>query len=267
VVPAHPQAGGSPAPVPPAPPGGAAAETPRSLAQRLFPEDSRLAALAEQALVSGDPGALDALLQQSQNPAGGKAGAAPSPGRGKSPTGRNPGSAPGEGRAPGSAGGTGDQKGSGPAGETEGQDPNSPPSKTSPGAPGQTGDRSDPSAAPGTQDGRTAGRQGTGSGGSGASGDAPNGAGGAPGTGHSDKPLGNQDDLLSSSRQLRLAEKAAPGVFEFVLPGAGAKVPLTRALVDSRQAAESAVDRSSTPLEFQTTIRSYFLSLSQEASP
>jgi hypothetical protein len=56
-------------------------------------------------------------------------------------------------------------------------------------------------------------------------------------------------------------------VFETILPESGARVPLSQVLPDRRRSAEAALDRTSTPLEFENAVRQYFLSLSQEAKP
>lgn len=247
--------------------------SPHEAAKRLFPEDQRLAALAEQALASGDPGALEALLQQNSEATG----------RGRpAPSEPSPGAAPGKGGSAqqDSTPGEGTQRPG--TSQDRPQDQNSDPSSGSdnPGAQdgkggGQPGNQAPQSLAqgednddPATSEGRAeAGPQGMSGGGSG----LPLSSGGAPGTGHSQQRLGTPQ-TGSSDRKLALKDKENPGVFEYVLPGAEAQLPSAEVLADSRRSAEAVISRTSPPLEFENTIRDYFLSLStlansQEVSP
>lgn len=231
--------------------------SPRDAARRLFPEDQRLAALAEQALASGDAGALESLLEQ--NPArpdqADRSAGAPSRRPGNQGEARE--GTPGEG-----SGEPGDQgAGTGGTGPSDGKtaQPSAPrkgPQEARPPGPGEgsgegqesPGGRSDASGAgPGQQ---------LGSGGS-----------GAPGTGHSDQKLGPRAPLGPNDRRVVVPEKTPGGVFEYVLPETGARIPLSSVLADSQKAAEAALDRRSSPLEYENTVRDYFFSLSQETKP
>lgn len=244
--------------------------SPGEAARRLFPEDERLAALAEQALASGDTGALDALLRQ--NPAQAAPPQSPEssrsrPGEGSRPPGQQ---SPGQGQG---SEGEGDQAPDGEAGDPGAQS----------GSPGREGgvpktspDRKG-SPSPGPQ-GNGPGPGGPGSGqGSPGKGGPPESAedgpmkappgGGIPGTIHSDQKLGVRGELPSNDKRVSIPDKAAPGVFEYVLPETGARVPLAEAAAHSRRAAEASISRSSAPMEYENAIRDYFLSLSQEAKP
>jgi hypothetical protein len=53
--------------------------------------------------------------------------------------------------------------------------------------------------------------------------------------------------------------------FELVLPGEGAAAPLASVLPDSRRSAESAMSREGVPLEYRDFVRSYFMALSKGA--
>ncbi len=225
--------------------------SPRETAQRLFPEDPRLAALAEQALTSGDSRALDDLLKANadrvdkaaQGPGayrerksqGGRGGLGV-PGVGSGPETPGSGSTDGEGAGePGDQGTASDQK-SGGAGASKG-----------PAASGGTGRPSSP--------------------GSGEGGNSPSGGGMAPGTGHSDVPLGNRPEAAPSDKSVVIPDRNKPGFFEYVMPGSGARLPLDQALPHAQRTAEAALDRAAAPQEFEQTIQNYFLSLSQEVKP
>lgn len=249
--------------------------SPHEAAQRLFPEDARLAALAEQALASGDPGALEALLEQ--NTAGADRAGAP----GGSASGGEPGRAPGQ---PGADDGTahqaegsgkGDPGTSGPSRTRGGNQPSESASKAQQekgGKPGPSG-----KSPGGDQSSRTSGPQGQVPGGSSpgqtsGSEQTPFQSGGAPGTGQSQQPLGSRPAAGTSDRSLVLKEQENPGVFEYVLPGTGPQLPSSQTVADARRSAEAIISRSAPPLEFENTIRDYFLSLTsltkaQEASP
>lgn len=253
---------------------GARQLSPQEAAKRLFPEDRRLAALAEQALASGDPGALEALLQQNSEAAG----------RGQpAPSESSPGGKPGAGgsgqpeQAPGQGdpqpGTSGDKQEGGASERRSGSDnPGSPGNQGAPGAANSVPQSLAPGADnddPATGEGRAeAGPQGmSGAGGT----NIPHSAGGNPGTGHSEQRLGTPK-TGTSDRQLALKEKPNPGVFEYVLPGAEAQLPTAEVLANSQRSAEAVISRTSPPLEFENTIRDYFLSLStlassQEVSP
>jgi len=79
--------------------------------------------------------------------------------------------------------------------------------------------------------------------------------------------LGPRKVLPPTDKRVAINEQKNPGLFEYVLPGAGAKVPTAQTLADSRRSAEAVISRTNPPLEFENTIRDYFLSLSQEVSP
>lgn len=53
-------------------------------------------------------------------------------------------------------------------------------------------------------------------------------------------------------------------VFEYVIPGQNARVPLSQVVPSAQRAAEVAVKRQPVPVEYQDFIRSYFLKLVQE---
>jgi hypothetical protein len=230
--------------------------SPKETARRLFPEDERLAALAEQALASGDAGALDALL--SQNPS------VPS----DTPDSHDPTKRK---QVPGASGQGGPGLGSGEGGEG---------SPSTPGGPGVDdrdkarrgdkpgGDQPSPGSAGGSGRGQSqpGGEGNSDAGGRPGSDQFPPGGPGNPGTGHSDQPLA-YDPKTSADRQVVIPSRGAPGVFETILPESGARVPLSQVLPDRRRSAEAALDRTSTPLEFENAVRQYFLSLSQEAKP
>lgn len=234
--------------------------SPHEAARRLYPEDARMAALAEQALASGDPGALDALLGQNseaQTQAGARG--SPPPRGGTSPGSRPPGSNPGEGAQPGTEGG-------GEPGSAPSQQPGSPGSQDQAGrSPGKA------EATPGNQGGDApsppSGKSGSRQGPMGENPDMPPGPGLSPGTGSSRRPLGAPESPNPSQRQIPLKEQANPQLFEYVLPGAGPRLPSADTLADSRRSAEAVITRTSPPREFENTIRDYFLSLSQEVTP
>jgi len=251
---------------PPESPGTASRElTPQEAAKRLFPEDSRLAALAEQALASGDPGALDTLLQQPSSGSGpaGSRSRDGSPGgneNGPSQQGGQPGEEAGASpsRPPG---GQGKDMGSAsdPArAQNQGEGPQAGASKKPSDGSGQG---SQPPSNPGQRSGgRGAGRPGQ----SGEAEPNPQIAGGPPGTAHSEAPLRSSVEAGSSDRKIVLKDKENPGIFEYVLPGTGLKVPTAQVLADSRRSAEAIISRTAPPLEFENTIRDYFLSLSSQ---
>lgn len=234
--------------------------SPRDAARRLYPEDQRLAALAEEALASGDAGALESLL--SQNPVSPSDG----PSNPSSPGPRtgapwSPGGGAGMGLGEPGGAASGDRSGSaGPRSPlSEGHRSDAPPdgsSRLPPGSGPGSGDR----AAPGSD----------GSPGSGTTGTAPfspHGGFGNPGSGHSDDKLGVPSPSSPGNRRVVLPEKGPPGFFEYVLPETGARIPLSQAAAASGRTAEAALDRSSVPQEIANAVRSYFLSLSQEAKP
>lgn len=277
-VPGSDAATASPAPglTPDLPPGESRELTPHEAAQRLFPEDTRLAALAEQALASGDPGALESLLEQ--NAARANRAKAPN---GSPSSGGNPGRSPGQ---PGTEEGTtSPQSGSPGKGESGTSDSSRKPGGKQPteseSQPGAAGKSSGPSGKdPGGDQGpRTTGPQGLSPGEArpgqtGGSEQTPFQSGGAPGTGHSQQPLGSPPSPGTSDRQLVLKDQENPGVFEYVLPGTGPQLPSSQTVADSRRSAEAIISRTAPPLEFENTIRDYFLSLTtltkaQEASP
>ena len=235
--------------------------SPKEAGKRLFPEDQRLAALAEQALASGDAGALEALLNQNPTPSNGVPGQS-SPQNSPSSGGRlgpgDPGSGFGEGSGQGAPEGSPDAQG------TPGS-PQRPGDTSKPGAPKASENGQGPGAgsggqsAPGTQNsGPSAGREGY---------SQPGFGSGAPGNAHSDQKLGNKPPGSTGGRQVLVPEKGNPGVFESVLPESGAKLPSVGALADTRRSAEAALRRASAPQEFENAVREYFLSLSQEAKP
>lgn len=242
--------------------------SPREAAKRLFPEDERLAALAEQALASGDPGALESLLEQNADsvnrsalPPG--AGGAP---RGESgPQPGDPGTNPGNRANPGGGQGSPNRSSQpylpGTAPETStaqgSQDGSSPQDS-------ENGGGSQPQGNGGSSRGQ--GSQG-GAGPSGGGEQNPFGSGGAPGVGHSEQPLSVRPRTGNSDRTLTLKDPSALGLFEYVLPGSEAALPTARTLADSRRSAEAVLSKTAPPIEFENTIRDYFLSLSQEVSP
>jgi hypothetical protein len=222
--------------------------SPRDTARRLFPEDPRLAALAEQALTSGDPQALDDLLKttdertQSQGQRPGTYQKRQGPGAGGYGVPgleSEPGSPEGESAAQGDA----SERQAGP------DSPASPPAEGSAGsAPGGKGS---PNHAPEP----------------GARGGSPSGGGTAPGFGHTDAPLGARPWARPSDKSVVIPDKNQPGFFEYVMPGSGVRMPLAQALPHAQRTAEAALDRSSPPEEFTQTIEHYFLFLSQEVKP
>jgi len=232
--------------------------TPQEAARRLFPENPRLSALAEQALASGDEGALKSLLDQNATPqetqpgagqAGGKTG---SSGSGDGPNGQPGTPMPGEqgeGSGEGSAKAT-DRGGSSQPGGGSGS--------PSPGKAGEgSGQASGPPSGPGS---------GAGAGSQDRSAYNLPGSGGAAGNGHSDQALGRHGPTPSSDRRMVVPQPGNPGIFEFVLPGSDSRMPLSQALAGSKRSAETALDRSSPPVEFETTVRDYFLTLSREVT-
>lgn len=253
-------------------PGGGRELTPREAAERLFPEDPRLAALAEQALASGDPQALDSLLEQSaeamerarQLPGG----AVPRQGSedGAAQKEQTP-AAPG---VPGTPAPGGKRKAGSSDPSSSGQDGQSPPEGS--GSQGRSQDKPGTSAPRGLAEGPSNRSPGQGPG-EGSGGDqVPLSSGGAPGEGHSDEALESGITRGDSSRRLSLKEPESQGIFEYILPGKGSKLPSAQALADSRRSAEALISRTAPPLEFENTIRDYFLSLTspdnpQEASP
>jgi len=215
----------------------------KEAARRLYPEDARLAALAEQALTTGDPAALEALLEQS-------AEAAEQAARSSTEKG------------PGQSGGAQPQEEASPT-----KEPRPPsPRDQGQGAPGAASGDHQSSAPKGEQ-----GEAGEGAGGNPdpdfRDGSQGNPGSGNPGTGSSDKALGPRKVLPPTDKRVAINEQKNPGLFEYVLPGAGAKVPTAQTLADSRRSAEAVISRTNPPLEFENTIRDYFLSLSQEVSP
>jgi hypothetical protein len=228
-------AGQSPA----TPPKGSPGELqPGDAARKLFAENPRLAALAEQALTDGGQEALKALLQQAQE-------SQSLPGTEKSEGRPRPG--PNLQQRPNA-----DQ---GRQGEPRGDQ--------SPGAGGQ--------APPQPGDKSASGDQGQGGNGGGKGSvprrpDEGSGSGRDPGKGHSTTPLGSVQPGPRNS-PLALKEPSAAGLFEFALPGAGPRLPSAETLAAAQRSAESRIGRTDPPLEFQSTIRDYFLSLNQEVSP
>ena len=238
--------------------------SPQEAARQLFPEDARLAALAEQALASGDPGALEALLEQNADTAqpaqttpaqsgAGSGGAMPgekAPSLGTAP--------PGDGGNPGTRG----QKSVG--GDEPGQAPRSGPL-------GNNSDREGNAPNKGEEGGSLLQAPGTSRQGQPGDGDSSNlNSGGAPGTGHSFQKMDSKVQTGTSDRQIALKEKKNPGIFEYILPGADSKLPTSQVLADSRRSAEAVISRTAPPLEFENTIRDYFLSLTsspQEVFP
>lgn len=242
--------------------------TPHEAAQRLFPEDARLAALAEQALASGDPGALDALLEQNAErasaekaappqggaPGQGQQGQEGSGGAGADPASGRPEGSPGASQSQGQGGSSDTEPGSkGKPSDTQGQEPGAGEGSQSEGPLGQGSGANRP------------GQPGSGN-------QQPLSSGGAPGTSHSEQPLGLRPQTGTSDQRLKLKETDNPGIFEYVLPGTGPQLPSAQTLADSRRSAETIISRTAPPLEFENTIRDYFLSLSaltesKETSP
>ena len=231
--------------------------SPEEAAQRLFPEDSRMAALAEQALASGDPGALDALLEQnSDNKPGSRSSGTPPPQNELSPQdkGQAGGQAGGQSPAPGTpqedqAGGQGSASGNQDKPSPDQRQPNS---QTQPPGEGQKGRLGQDNPQQGMEGGFPGDSQGRGL---------------APGTGSSSQSLGQPLVRPPTQKKLPLKEKDNPPLFEYVLPGMGSKLPAAGALADSQRSAEAVISRTSPPLEFENTIRDYFLTLTQEVSP
>lgn len=54
-------------------------------------------------------------------------------------------------------------------------------------------------------------------------------------------------------------------MYEYVLPGKQARVPLSRVVQDSKRAVEVSLDRQGVPGEYQEFVQSYFLTLAREA--
>ena len=234
--------------------------SPRDAGKRLFPEDQRLAALAEQALTSGDAGALEALLSQnpgtpssdSPNPSSGQKG----PSRGGGLDRGAPGSSLGEGWTPGGAQGTPGTQGK------PGTQPR--PGDSQPGASKNPGANQGPGSGSG---GLSApGNQGSGPPSEPPGFSRPGTGGGAPGDSHSDQKFQGRPGS-PNDKKVMIQEKPNPGVFESVLPESGAKLPTAGVLAETRRSVEAALHRDSAPQEFENAVRDYFLSLSEEAKP
>jgi hypothetical protein len=106
----------------------------------------------------------------------------------------------------------------------------------------------------------TAGSGGTGAG----EGAGRGGEGWGTGTG-SPRDWGTVEPKAGSAKaSLDLADDSS--FFELVLPGEGASAPLASVLPGSRRSAESAMSREGVPLEYRDFVRSYFMALSKGAS-
>jgi hypothetical protein len=144
--------------------------------------------------------------------------------------------AEGDGEGAGSAGGSGpgpgDREGGGTAGEGQGE---------------------------GGGEGGASGAGGPGGEGAGAG-----GAGWGEGSGSQARRAPVEAASGGGAVSLDLADDSS--FFELVLPGELAAAPLSSALPDSRRSAESAMAREGMPLEYRDFVRSYFMALSKGAS-
>jgi hypothetical protein len=251
-------------------------------ASSLFPDDKRMATLAERALREGRVDDLRDMLRAAgleldskmarsiseserkklarekerlQSAAQAVAmGAAPpgsrrdgsgSPDSGQSP--RGGGGNPGD-YVPGSAG----RNGSGQDGGTSG----GPGTRTREGGPkAQAGEGSGPGGE---------GTQGEGDAGS-SSGSAGRGGKGY-GSGSGSEGNWGPVDPASSSEQAVLAPSKDASFFELVLPGHDSSQALSSIAPDSRRSAEAAMAREGVPLDYEDYVRSYFMSLSKGES-
>lgn len=101
---------------------------------------------------------------------------------------------------------------------------------------------------------------------------AQNQTGGIPaggnkaGTGHHPNPgkwgeitarTGRDETIISKNKESQL--------LEYVLPGKDARIPLSQIVPDAERTAEAAIHRQGIPFEYEDFIRNYFLSLAQES--
>mgnify|MGYP001354015611 CR=1 FL=1 len=91
------------------------------------------------------------------------------------------------------------------------------------------------------------------------------GGGSNAGTGHNpDKGnwrtitarTGREERIISQNKDSR--------ILEYILPGKNSRLPLTEVIPDSRRSAEAAIYREGIPWEYEESIRNYFLLLSEE---
>jgi hypothetical protein len=249
----------------PAAPAPAAGEQAARLADKLFPEDKRLAALAREALNSRDAAALDYLLSQNNLTRDDldrladssrdvpKAGEdQPQSGQPKKPEQKDQGERQGKSESGGQGQSAQPRQESGQDGNQAGGDQRQQP----------------PSA--GRDQGQGQGQGGAGQGrpqpGQGNREAESGGAGGkAGGYGQSNSRTERRPDAgrLGEDLMIRQPDPAKP--FEIVLPGKDASRPLRAVVPEARRAAEAAVARRSAPLSYEEYVTSYFTILSQEA--
>lgn len=95
--------------------------------------------------------------------------------------------------------------------------------------------------------------------------DYPPGGGSEAGTGHNPNKgnwgkvaarTGKEETIISRNKESQ--------ILEYVLPGKKPRLPLTQVIPDSRRSAEAAIYREGIPFEYEEFIRNYFLTLSQE---
>lgn len=105
-----------------------------------------------------------------------------------------------------------------------------------------------------------------GKGGSGSSGGGLGGGGPGFGAGSGEEGDWGRIEPLASGKKVVIEPSKEAPFFELVLPGQAASSPIAGLIPDSRRSAESAMARESVPLEYEDFVRSYFLSLSKGES-
>ena len=257
---------------------GMAVQSPQTAARVLFPEDPKLAAVAERAIREGNTALLEQLLKEAQlemerdlNLPGNsvpteqerlreerqkrqsmvhslmaQTSAGRAQGQNPAQSDRNPQGADGTRSDDGFTRNNPENPTSGQTNPRTGENPAS--GRYQPGQPFNSGLAGGPQQP-------TPGEAGPGSGLSGK---------GGPGRQPGAEMDWGKVAARNGPQQLIISHPKQGGMLELVLPGKNVTVPLSEAIPDWRRAAEAALAREGVPGEYQDFVRSYFLELSQE---
>jgi hypothetical protein len=236
----------------------------RLIAERYFPEDAKSASSLERALREGDIAGLRKLFEKADKDFLKRLdGEKSAKGRARMAKEMEERMATEDSLARREAGRNGGTGNRGPAG---GAGQGSSPSETQASGEGS-------GAAPGRAGGRgpnSGSGEGYGDSSRGGPGEALARRGGKSGIGSGPSTLspvqGREPEARAGGGKAVIERKKDSGIFELVLPGKGANLPLSSVLADSRRAAEAAVVRKGLPSEYGEAVRSYFTTLSRETA-
>ena len=253
-----------------------------AFASSLFPDDKRLATLAERALLEGRLGDLRDMLKAADLDYGSRIARSLSEAEKKKLTRereriQQASNALAMGAASGGQSSEGEgRQGQGRAGSGSEGARDSGPGSSAPYADGEGGSRQGSAGGNSAPlGGRASVPPGAGSGGGG---NAPSGdgiagtgeggqGGSAPGTGAGSAGDRGTIQAAPGNKKAVLETTKDASFFELLLPGQDSSAPISRLVPNSARAAESAMAREPLPLEYRDFVRSYFMALSQGQKP